>query len=317
MPPNNPSGRTPRILIADDQVDLLSLLKYTLENEGFSVETASNGEEALACITSNPPDIAILDFMMPRLSGFEVTTKLRNDPLFEHLPIIILSAAATRDHKVEGLNLGADDFIAKPVDIQELMARIRMIMRRSRQGLDANPLTHLPGNISIENRIEDALSQGKPLAVLYVDLNQFKAYNDAYGFDAGDHVITSTAQMLLRVTRADPSSTDFIGHIGGDDFIVITEPSRMEELAKKIVSEFDAMAPGFYNAKDRKRKKIISKDRRGKTQSFPLISVGIGITHNHIRKLNSYAQVSQYGTELKKHAKQNQGSSYVLDRRKS
>ncbi|OGR82280.1 MAG: hypothetical protein A3J74_07685 [Elusimicrobia bacterium RIFCSPHIGHO2_02_FULL_57_9] len=311
-------GKVPRkvrILLVDDEPDLLAVLREVLEKEGFSVETAPDGYQALQSIRSHMPDIAVIDLRMPGLDGFSVCRELRKDPLYEHLPVVMLSASGTREMKVEGLNLGVDDFITKPVDTLELLARLRMILKRSRKGLDANPLTHLPGNVSIETRIEEALAAQKPLAVLYLDLNHFKAYNDAYGYGAGDHVIKTTAQMLIHLIQ-ESRDCDFLGHIGGDDFILITTPDRMTSLAHRVIKEFDAMAPSFYTPEDRKRKKIISTDRKGKVVEFPLLSIAIGICHNNHRKLSSYAQISQYGAELKKHAKEQSGSALVVDRRR-
>ena len=307
----------PRILLADDEPDLLALMKETLERQGFSVTTASDGQEALASIRQDPPDIAVLDLIMPRCDGFTVCRELRKDPLFAHLPIIILSALGSRDSRIEGLDLGVDDFITKSVDIRELLARIRMILKRSRQGLDANPLTRLPGNLSIESRIEDALAKGSPTAVLYVDLDQFKAYNDCYGYEAGDHVLRALADALVKVARGHDGPPDFVGHIGGDDFILITEPARMEEAARRVIAEFEAAVPAFYNETDRARGRIVSTDRQGNVKEFPLLSVSIGICHNVDRKLESVAQVSQIGAELKKAAKELPGSKYLLDRRKA
>ncbi len=312
-----PPAPKPRILVADDEPDLLRVMKESLEEQGFAVEMASDGGQALEMIRAGPPDIAVLDLKMPRLDGFAVCAELRRDPLTEHLPVIILSASGTRDSKVAGLNLGADDFVTKPVDMPELLARIRMILKRTRQGLDASPLTRLPGNISIQTRIEEALSEGRPLAVLYLDLNQFKAYNDAYGFDAGDRVLRATARMLIRIIQEEGSREGFVGHIGGDDFIVLAHPDRMEELARRLVAEFDAMVPGFYSEKDRGRGKLLSTDRQGRLREFPLLSLAIGICHNRFRSLSSYAQVAQLGAELKRHAKNQPGSAFVIDRRRS
>jgi diguanylate cyclase (GGDEF)-like protein len=304
-----------RILIADDLPDLLQALKDTLEREGFLVDAVADGEAALTAIRADPPDIAVLDLKMPRLNGFQVCRALREDPLLENLPVVILSASGSRENRIEGLDLGADDFIVKPVDIRELMARIRMILKRTRQGLDANPLTRLPGNLSIESRIERAIKDERPLAVLYVDLNQFKAYNDVYGYDAGDRVIKALARVLVDQLRAG-GAIDFVGHIGGDDFIALSTPDRMEQAANKICSQFDAIVPSFYNAADRARGKIVAADRQGQTREFPLLSVSVGICHNRDRALLSFAQVAQFGAELKKAAKSKLGSSYVVDRRR-
>jgi len=306
----------PKILLADDEPDLLALMRATLERQGYDVTTALDGVEALAAIRQTMPDIVVLDLIMPRCDGFKVCRELRQDPLFAHLPIIILSAAGSRDCKVNGLDLGADDFITKSMDIQELLARIRMILKRTRRGLDANPLTRLPGALAIESRITEALSAGRPLAVLYLDLDQFKAYNDLYGYESGNQVIRYVSRILIQASRGHAGPPDFIGHIGGDDFIVLTDPSRMEEVARRIIADFDAAAPGFYNAADRERGQIVSVDRQGNIREFPLLSVSIGICHNSLRKLESPAQVSQLAAELKKAAKERPGSSYFIDRRK-
>lgn len=303
------------ILIADDLPDLLQALKETLEREGFKVTAVGDGQSALEAIRASPPDIAVLDLKMPRMDGFEVCRSLRDDPLLENLPVIILSASGTRESKVTGLDLGADDFITKPVDVRELLARIRMILKRSRQGIDANPLTRLPGNLAIETRIERAISDGRPFAVHYIDLNQFKAYNDAYGYDAGDQVLKGLARVLVDQLRSG-AGAEFVGHIGGDDFIVLSSSERMETLAQKICSDFDKIVPSFYSEADRKRGTIMAKDRQGNMKEFPFLSVAIGICHNRDRKLISFAQISHLGAELKKVAKGKTGSSYVVDRRK-
>ena len=308
--------RPARILIADDLPDLLQALKETLEREGFVVTAVPDGLAALESIRADPPDIAVLDFKMPRMDGFSVCRALREDPLLENLPVVILSASSSRESKVEGLNLGADDFITKPVDIRELLARIRMILKRTRQGLDANPLTRLPGNLSLESRIDRALGDNRPLAVLYVDLNQFKAYNDAYGYDAGDRVIKVLARILVDQVRAG-GPADFIGHIGGDDFIALSTPDRMEDAARRVCAAFDEAVPSFYNEADRARKAIVSQDRQGNVREFPLLSVSIGICHNKDRALKTFAQVATLGAELKKAAKARPGSAYVLDRRRA
>jgi diguanylate cyclase (GGDEF)-like protein len=304
-----------RILIADDVADLLQALKDALEHAGYLVTAVGDGGAALEAIRRDPPDIAVLDLKMPVLTGFDVCRALREDPLLENLPVVILSAAATRENKIEGLDLGADDFITKPVDVRELLARIRMILKRTRQGLDANPLTRLPGNRSIESRVESALVEERALAVLYVDLNQFKAYNDAYGYDAGDRVLQTLARVLVDQVRGG-GPVDFIGHIGGDDFIALSTPERMEEAARLICAGFDEKVPSFYKETDLARGKIVAKDRQGAVREFPLLSVAIGICHNKQRPLQSLAHIAALGAELKKAAKSQSGSAYVVDRRR-
>ncbi|MBI3297564.1 MAG: response regulator [Elusimicrobia bacterium] len=305
-----------RLVVADDTPDLLSLIMEALQMDGYEVRGAADGLEALELITADPPDAVVLDLQMPNLDGFGVVRKLKEDVLLQHLPVLIMSAAGTQANKIEGLELGADDFITKPLDLPELIARVRMILRRSRQGIDANPLTRLPGNTTIQTRIAGAVAAGGPLAVLYADLNHFKAYNDAYGYEAGDQVIKATSRCVLdAVKAAGDARADFVGHIGGDDFIVVTRPERMEALAGEIVGRFDALAPGFYKEEDRRRGTLLSKDRKGNDTEFPLLSIAVGVCHNVLKPLSSYAEVSALGAELKKVAKKDPRSAFFIDRR--
>ncbi|HOX23832.1 MAG TPA: diguanylate cyclase, partial [Elusimicrobiales bacterium] len=243
--------------------------------------------------------------------------ELKADSVFANLPIIILNATSDKQLKMKGLSLGIDDYLIKPVDADELIARIRMILRRTKQVLDANPLTHLPGNPSIQARIEREMARKNKFAVLYLDLNHFKAFNDVYGFEAGDRVIKSTANLIIEQSKQGGSNSDFIGHIGGDDFIVVTSLDRAEELASKIAKAYDLVAPSFYTEEDRKRGYIEGEDRQGRKQQFPFLSISVGVVHNRLRKITSLGQISQIGAELKHLAKMRKepGSCFVVDRR--
>lgn len=305
--------KTPRLLVADDEPDLLALMQETLEQEGYEVRTAANGAEALEAVRQDPPDIVVADLWMPVKDGFALCREIKADPGLQHLPVILLSGAGKVDNRVQGLDSGADDFISKPFNVSELLARIRMVLRRTRQGLDANPLTRLPGNVMIEHRINEAVSSGGLFAVLYLDLNDFKAYNDRYGYDAGDKVLRATGTLLVEAVRG--AGSDFLGHIGGDDFIILTHPDRMEALCRRIVSDFDRLAPSFYSEADRARGRITAHDRKGAPVEYPFLSIAIGVCHNRLRRLTSYGQVSRVCAELKEFAKRKGGSTYVIDRR--
>lgn len=306
---------SPRILLADDQVELLMLMKEAIEKAGFIVDIASDGQETLEKIYSSNFDVVVLDYNMPFKNGLEIAAELKNNPIYVHIPIIIVTAKGDKESKIKGLMMGIDDYLSKPVDTDELIARLRMILKRNKQVLDTNPLSKLPGNPSIQSKIERLIEKKEKFAVLYIDLNNFKAYNDVYGFEAGDNVIKTLANMLVKIVMPKPNSTDFIGHIGGDDFIVITSYEKAEDIAKKIVSNFNQIIPSFYNERDRQNGYIEAKDRQGNTVRFPLLGVAIGIVHNAFKPLTSYAQISHIGSELKKAAKQYNKSAYVIDRR--
>ncbi|OGR71276.1 MAG: hypothetical protein A2089_08125 [Elusimicrobia bacterium GWD2_63_28] len=302
--------------MADDQTELLYLMKEMIEYAGFEVVTATDGVEAMKAVFETNPDIIVLDYNMPRKNGLEVASDLKNNPLFAHIPIMIVTAYGEKHAKLKGLSMGIDDYLIKPVDADELVARIRMILKRNKQVLDTNPLSKLPGNPSIQARVEREIAKGGPFAVLYLDLNNFKAYNDTYGFEAGDRILKATANLLVKLTIQNENSEDFIGHIGGDDFIVVTSYERSEELARRITHAFDEIAPSFYNKTDRDAGHIVASDRQGNIKKFPFLSIAIGIVHNTTRPLNSFAQVSNIGTELKKGAKASDKSHYIVDRRK-
>jgi len=197
------------------------------------------------------------------------------------------------------------------------MARIRMILRHTERDLEANPLTRLPGNVSILKELSRRLEIKSFFAVCYLDLDKFKSYNDKYGFEHGDEVIRETARLLIRVTKEFGNPDDFIGHIGGDDFVIVTSIDKTDLLCQKIITNFEEMAPTFYNEKDRKNGYIVAKDRKGIEQRTPLLSISIGVVTNEHRKVTHVAQIGEIGAELKSYAKSLQRSNYVKDQRKT
>ncbi|MFQ5681299.1 MAG: response regulator [Candidatus Omnitrophota bacterium] len=304
-----------KILIVDDDADIRDVLNITLAAEGYDVCEAADGEEALERIKEDIPDLIVLDYMMPRMDGRRVCREIKKDILLAHLPILMLTGKGDVADKVGGIEAGADDYIVKPFEPQELLARIKMTIRRSERDLEANPLTRLPGNIAILNELKSRIGSGAPFAVCYLDLDKFKSYNDKYGFEHGDEVIRETARIIIRAVKQRGGQDDFIGHIGGDDFVVITTPQFCEAIAGRVVRDFDAVAPKFYSEKDRAAGFIIAPNRKGKKQKMPLMSISIGIVNNLRRKITHVAQVGEIGAELKSYAKGLEGSNYVLDKR--
>src|SRR5690242_14116917 len=185
------------ILVADDEDSILLMLRDALRSFDYDVVVAHNGKEALQELRKNPPDLVLLDVMMPEMNGYEVCREVKSDVFLRHIPVMLLTAQAGMSSKVTGLEQGADDYVTKPFEMAELVARIRTLLRRTRIGLEANPLTRLPGNITIEKEIMQRIKTNAPFAVLYIDLNEFKAYNDIYGFVKGDDIIRETARIIV------------------------------------------------------------------------------------------------------------------------
>ncbi|MFA5411636.1 MAG: response regulator [Candidatus Omnitrophota bacterium] len=304
-----------KILVVDDDPDIRDILKLTLAEENYEVFEAEDGEEALKAIAAKPPDLVLLDYRIPKIDGREVCRRIKKDLLLRHLPIIMVTGKGDISDKVGGLDAGADDYIVKPFEPKELLARIRMILRRTESDLEANPLTRLPGNVSILNELSRRLETKTLFAVCYIDLDKFKAYNDKYGFEHGDDVIRETARILIRAAGQCGRADDFIGHIGGDDFVIVTTTDIVDKLCKRIIEDFEKTAPSFYNEADRKRGYILAKDRQGKEQKVPLLSVSIGVVTNEFREIEHVAQIGEIGAELKSYAKSLERSNYVKDKR--
>ncbi|MDP2940599.1 MAG: response regulator [Candidatus Omnitrophota bacterium] len=308
--------RRDKILIVDDDPDILDVLFLTLK-EQYEVFSAQDGEEALRLVQTKSPNLVILDYKMPKLDGKQVCQILKKDILLQHMPIIMLTGKGEVTDKVEGINAGADDYIVKPFEPKELLARIKMILRRTERDLDANPLTHLPGNVSILNELQSNIDNKKIFAVGYLDLDKFKSYNDKYGFEHGDEVIKETARIIIKAVQDFGNPGDFIGHIGGDDFVFISSPQRVDKICQKIIQDFENAASSFYNEEDRQKGYITGKDRQGKEQKIPLLSVSIGVVTNVARQIQHVAEIGEIGAELKEYAKRLERSNYIKDKRKS
>lgn len=304
----------PTILVIDDDQLIRHVICHTLESD-YHVKQASSGLEALALAQNEAPDLVLLDVMMPGLDGYQVCQRLRTQSATVNVPVIMLTALDQVDAKIRGLSVGADDYLTKPFNLDELKMRVQAHLRRSARELSASPLTLLPGNPTIEHVMRERIKSGAPLALLYIDLTNFKSYNDEYGWLKGDTVIKLLAKAIQMTVHARGTPNDFIGHIGGDDFVVMSVPERASAIAQEVINYFDAAIPESYAAAARKRGYIEAEDRQGVRVRFPLTSVAIAIITNEHRKLEHPAQVAALAAELKKIVKAHPGSHFAFDRR--
>lgn len=304
------------ILTIDDDPDILDVLDLTL-SENYDIIQALNGQEGLKVLENKTPNIIVCDYMMPIMTGPEFCKQVKKDVLLRHIPIIMLTGKGEIKDMVKGIESGADDYLIKPFEPEALLARIRMVSRRTVESLDANPLTHLPGNTSIMEKFQECIDSNQIFAAAYADLDKFKIYNDKYGFKKGDEVIRETARLLLEIVRRAAGNESFVGHIGGDDYVFITDDYMMDDVCKEIIKRFDALSPSFYNENDRSAGYITGTDRKGKKTQAGLISISIGIVSNANQDITHVAQISEIGAELKKYAKTFQKSNFVRDKRKN
>src|SRR5580692_7624727 len=264
--------RKERILIIDDDPDIRDVLDLSL-SEHYTIIAAVNGKEGLEMVKTKNPDLIITDYNMPVMNGPEFCRQLRHDILLRHLPVIMLTGKGEVKDMVAGIESGADDYLVKPFEPETLPARIRMILKRTMRSLDANPLTHLPGNSTIMEEFQNHIDTGKPFAVGYADLDKFKVYNDKYGFEHGDEIIRSLARILIDATQKFCGQEAFVGHVGGDDFVFICGDDKADAISQNIVDAFDQLSPSFYNKEDRMAGFIMGVDRQGNTIKAGLVSV--------------------------------------------
>ncbi|MBC7344160.1 MAG: response regulator [Clostridia bacterium] len=303
-----------KVMLVDDDRVLASFLTDQLAKDGFEVRYFTSGEDALEEVFSVRPDIIILDFVLPGINGLELCRVLRNDTRTSHLPIIMLTSRDNIEDKVAGLEAGADDYITKPFDYVELLARVKSQLRRARQEKLYNPLTGLPGNKLIEEELTKASKNNLPYAVLYVDVDNFKPYNDLYGFLRGDEVIKVLAEIVQQAVAERGNSTDFIGHIGGDDFIILTTPERVEQISSQIISRFTELVPKFYLPEHRLVRSIPGIDRQGREVKFPLMTISIAVLKSKGQPVRGAREIAALAAEGKKAAKSKPGSVWVINK---
>ena len=304
----------PSILIVEDDPTIGRMLAATLEAEGYATLVASSGEEGIARAMRDVPQLLILDLLLPGMDGFAVVEHLRGNIKTSHIPVVILSARHDTADKVRAFASQVDDYLTKPFNTDELLARIRTQLRHSQENT-LSALTLLPSGLRVERAIEQQLAGSDRWSILYLDLDNFKAFNDVYGFLRGNELIRLLARIVGETVRDEGNITDFVGHIGGDDLVVITTPDTVDTICQRIIGRWIAESHAFYDPADLERGSLYANDRQGVTQHFPLVGVSIGVVTNLRRSITTMEEVSAVAAEVKHKAKSLPGSSYYIDQR--
>lgn len=310
-----PENSTYRILVADDEPHIRQILRFTLERAGYQVFLAADGEEALKQAAELKPNLVLLDVMMPKVDGYEVCRKMRQDFTLNQIPVIMLSARGEQRDRVAGLEGGANDYLVKPYSNEELLLRVRNVLEWNIRQKEANPLTGLPGNTAIEREMIARIAQKKQFAFLYIDIDNFKGFNDYYGYQKGDEIIGFLADILRRTIEKLGGKDDFIGHIGGDDFVLVATPSRAEIMAQYVVDEFDRGSLMKLDPKDVKRGYLEIRDRQGELKRVPVMAVTIALVKSTDNQIEHFAEVNDIASSLKEYGKRIDGSVVVKERR--
>ena len=308
-----------RLLIIADDPSGSDELRELLDTSGshFVIDAVESSIHALDAIYSDPPDIVLICQSSEGEGWFDLCWRIRADAVFGYLPILLILQPSDGDIAIDWVQVPVDDYLRKPMSVNELKTRISLNLTRTARARDINPLTRLPGNYTIIREIQERIDSALPFAVGYVDLDHFKAYNDKYGFLRGDEVIRMTARLVANSIRKLEAADTFVGHVGGDDFVFIVSPDTSDGVCQEIISNFNLVIGDFYDEKDRARGYIDSVNRKGEKERFPILPVSIAVVTNEYRPIRHIGEVSSIAAELKNRVKAMEGSCYLKDQRAS
>lgn len=288
-----------RLLIVEDDVDISNMLSTYFSGQDFEVEVAHRGAEALEKTRGGPPDLIVLDILLPDIDGYEVCRSLRQNTRTSHIPVIFLTQKDERGARLQGLELGADDYITKPFDIEELRLRVVGAIRRAERENLTDPRSGLPAGRLIEEQLRRII-RAKDWGLLDVRINHLEAFRDVYGFVAGDNVLRFTALLLGDIVTELGSPDDFLGQAGSDDFILITAARCAPGMLKAIKERFSAAIPAHYSFLDRGRGYIEAPRPGGGAERHPLMTVSVGLITAGEQAFSDIREISEAAAEARR-----------------
>ncbi len=290
------------IVVVDDDTNVGLLVSVILKSLNYEIITLTTGKELLSFLIKNPkPSLILLDLKLPDIDGYELCKKIRENHFMSDIPIIILTGVSEVDAKIKTIEIGADDYINKPFDVRELKVRINRILKRKENDSSLNPLTKLPGGPLIEEYVKKRLETNPHFSYAYIDIDNFKAYNDVYGYTKGDVIIKLLSKLLIDSLKKFSNDDYFIGHIGGDDFVIITPMDKMTSVCEEITKNFDKIIPDYYSEEHRKSGFITTTDRINNVKTFPLMTLSIAVVA--VLKNTHYAKIIEKAFEIKRFLK--------------
>ncbi len=265
-----------RLLVVEDDADIANMLKIYFSGLDFDVDVAPRGFVALDKTRQVLPHLIILDIMLPDIDGYEVCRTLRTSTRTSHIPVIFLTQKDERSDKLQGLELGADDYITKPFDIEELKLRVQGAIRRAERESLTDPRSGLPAGRLIEEQLRRIIRESD-WALMDVRINHFNPFSDVYGFVAGDDVLRFSAMLLGEIVDELGTSNDFIGHAGGDNFIIISTDDAVEQIKTRLKERFEEEVQTHYNFIDRQQGFVQTTEGDGEPEQSPLMTLAIGV----------------------------------------
>jgi len=290
-----------KVLVIDDDLELQELLKFSFQHFGYDVYQAYDGKEGFKKVKEVLPDVIVLDIIMPEMNGFEVIEELKKDPEICLIPVIMLTSLSHTRDKVTGVKLGADEYIVKPVEPYELIARVEGLIKRYYENVDE--LSRLPGLVLLENQVKELISANKKFSVIYIDICNFKAYNLKYGFEQGDRIIKLFSGMLRSVVKSCGTDKDIICHLEADDFSILSFATKIQSIVENIISLFDNLSTQVYDEETLKNGYFVYKLNDIELKS-PLLKLAIAVVSVQEGKYTHYAEILTFSKELLSFVKQ-------------
>jgi diguanylate cyclase (GGDEF)-like protein len=288
-----------RLLIVEDDTDISNMLRIYFTGQNYEVDTALRGSDALEKTRQNLPHLIVLDIMLPDIDGFEVCRILRTNTRTSHVPIIFLTQKDERSDKLQGLELGADDYITKPFDIEELKLRVQRAIARAEQQSLTDPRSGLPSGRLIEEQLRRIIRRDG-WAFMDIRIRHFEAFKDVYGFVAGDDVLRFTAMLVGEVVDQLGSMDDFIGHAGGDNFVVITSEQAATPIRKRLKERFEQEVLSHYSFMDREQGYIVSVGSSGQQEKTPLMTLAVGDVSPSQYEFADIREITEMAAELRR-----------------
>ena len=288
-----------RILVVEDDFDISNMLRIYFTGQGFEVSVAPRGGEALALTRKSIPHLIVLDIMLPDMDGYTVCKELRTTTRTSHIPIIFLTQKDERSDKIAGLELGADDYITKPFDIEELKLRVTNAITRQERDNSLDPRTGLPSGRLIEEHLRKIIRKSD-WALLDCRINHFEPFKDAYGFIAGDEVLRFTSILLGEVVDENGTPNDFIGHPGGDNFVIVTTYANSGAVRDRLKARFKEEVLTHYNFVDRGQGFIVTKDASGIEAKTPLMTMAAGLVSPETHSFSDIREITEMAAEARR-----------------
>lgn len=303
------------IYIIDNTQNVLNILKQIFKDD-VDYQFKSVKTEELNIALKNIPDMIIIDEDTINMNIIDLCKSIRENEDNSITPIVVISSEWEKEHRLKILEQSIEYFIVKPIDREYFYYTVKNILNLLQNNRRISPLTGLPGNVQIQAEMKKRLLNKEQFAMFYFDLDNFKAYNDTYGFSNGDEIIKFTARTIVENVHKMGTEDSFIGHIGGDDFVAITGKTDYEKICKNIISDFDTYVLGYYNDEDVQKGYIEVANRRGIIEQFPLTSISIGVVEITPGRFKNTLEIGEVGAQVKHQAKSVMGSTYIINRRK-